>query len=255
MEGIFDSHAHYDDPRFDADRAVVLEGLPQRGVSLVMNVGADLESSAASTRLAGEYSFVYAAVGIHPQSAQEATPAALDALEVLCRQPKVRAIGEIGLDYHYLPADKALQQKAFEQQLALAGALHMPVIIHSRDAHQPTLDTLRRFCPRGVVHCFSGSAELARQLVALGLYIGFTGVVTFHNARRALEAAAAVPPDRLLIETDCPYMAPAPFRGQRCDSGMLPQVVQALAAVRGVPPQKLADQTRQNACALYGIMP
>ena len=164
------------------------------------------------------------------------------------------ALGEIGLDYYYDDASpRDVQRKIFEEQLALAKDLDVPVIIHNRDAHQDTLELLNKYRPKGIVHCFSGSAEVAKEMLRLGMYIGFTGVITFKNARRAVEAAAEVPLDRLLIETDCPYMAPEPFRGKRCDSTMLTQMAQKLAEIKGVEPQQLADQTFANACTVYGI--
>ena len=166
------------------------------------------------------------------------------------------ALGEIGLDYYYDDdAPRDIQKKIFEEQLALAKDLDVPVIIHNRDAHQDTLDLLKKYRPKGIMHCFSGSAEVAKEVLRLGMYVGFTGVITFKNARRAIEAAAEVPLDHLLIETDCPYMAPEPFRGKRCDSTMLFRMAEKLAEIKGIHPQQLADQTFHNACAVYNISP
>jgi len=253
ITGIFDSHAHYDDPAFDPDRESLLASLAGAGVEAAMTIGADLATSQAAVALAERHPFLWAAVGVHPHGAAQLPPDWLQQLEGLSAHPKVRAIGEIGYDYHYDGDWKEAQRTAFEAQLQLAARLEKPVVIHDREAHGDTLELLRRYRPAGVVHCYSGSAEMAKEVLSLGMYIGFTGVVTFKNARRALEAAAVVPLDRLLVETDCPYMAPEPFRGKRCDSTLLPHTIGRLAAVKGVSPQELADITNQNARRLFGI--
>lgn len=251
---IFDSHAHYDDPGFDADRAALLSSLPAKGIVGVVNPGCTVGGSEAVIDLAAKYPFVWAAVGIHPEEAGHAREGDLAEIERLAARPKVVAIGEIGLDYHYEDeVPRAVQLPLFEGQLALANRLHLPVIVHDREAHGDTMELLRKYRPRGVVHCFSGSVQMALELADMGLYIGFTGVVTFKNARRAVEAAGALPFDRILIETDCPYMAPEPYRGTRCDSTMLPRVVERIALLRGVSPEEAARQTAENACRLYGI--
>ncbi len=251
--GIFDSHTHYGDNRFDADRDALLEALPRRGIRFVMAAGADMPSSRRNITLAERYDYIYAAVGVHPHDAKDYTPADREELVTLAAHPKVKAIGEIGLDYHYDFSPRDCQNVVFEDQLKLAKSLNMPVIIHDREAHADTLALLQKYTPQGVMHCYSGSAEMVPALLRLGFYIGFTGVVTFKNARKALEAVAAVPLDKLLIETDCPYMAPEPFRGQRCDSSMLHGVVDAIANVKGITPQALVAATCQNACSLFGI--
>lgn len=253
ITGIFDSHAHYDDPAFDPDRESLLASLAGAGVEAAMTIGADLATSQAAVALAERHPFLWAAVGVHPHGAAQLPPDWLQQLEDLSAHPKVRAIGEIGYDYHYDGDWKEAQRAAFEAQLQLAARLEKPVVIHDREAHGDTLELLRRYRPAGVVHCYSGSAEMAKEVLSLGMYIGFTGVVTFKNARRALEAAGVVPLDRLLVETDCPYMAPEPFRGKRCDSTLLPHTIGRLAAVKGVSPQELADITNQNARRLFGI--
>ena len=253
LTNIFESHAHYYNNRFDDDRDQLLTSLHANGLRYVMNIGADLESSAAVVALADRYDFCYATVGVHPTDTSGLPGDYLEQLARLAAHPKVRAIGEIGLDYFHDPEGAATQPAFFAQQLELARDLDLPVVIHDRDAHGDTMDMLARYRPRGVVHCYSGSAEMAQELVKLGFYIGFTGVVTFKNARRALEAAAVVPADRLLVETDCPYMAPEPYRGQRCHSGMLVQVLEKLAELRGVSAQSLADQTCRNAQTLFNI--
>lgn len=254
LHGMFDSHAHYDAKPFDPDRDRLLsEGLPAAGVENVVNVGCDHASIAASIALAQKYDYVYCAVGHHPHTAKDTRADYLDDLRRLAKENKVVAIGEIGLDYHYDFSPRDVQQRVFCEQLELARALSLPVVIHSREATEDTLRILRQYRPAGIVHCFSGSAETARQVLSLGMYIGFTGVVTFKNARRTLEAAAAVPLGRLLVETDCPYMAPEPFRGKRCDSTLLAQTIRVLAAVKGIGEQELALRTAENARAVYRI--
>lgn len=248
----FDSHAHLDDPRFDADRDEIFAALAEQGP--VMNVGCDLASSERSVALAQKYPFVYASVGSHPDDADHVDGKLLDAYRRLCAEKKVRAIGEIGLDYHYEDVPRAQQIIAFEQQLELAEALKLPVIVHEREAHGDAMDIVMRHPDvRGVFHCFSGSKEMALWLVERGWYIGFTGVLTFRNARRAVEAAQALPLDRILIETDCPYMAPEPYRGRRNDSRFVPLVAAKLAELRGLTQQEAGEITAENAKRLYGI--
>lgn len=250
----FDSHAHLDDTRFNSDRAQIFAELAQHGVELVMNVGCDLASSIRSVALARQYPFVYAAVGSHPDDAAAVDGALLDRYRALCAEPKVRAIGEIGLDYYHEDVPRVQQMLAFEQQLELAEALKLPVIVHERDAHGDAMDILRRH-PNltGVFHCFSGSAEMALWLAERGWYLGFTGVVTFKNARRAVEAVQALPLDRILIETDCPYMAPEPHRGTRNDSRLVPLVAAKIAEVRGLSAEEFGRISTENAKRLFGI--
>ena len=248
----FDSHAHLDDPRFDADREEIFAVLAQQGP--VMNVGCDLPSSEASVALAHKYPFVYAAVGSHPDDAANVDGRLLDAYRRLCADARVRAIGEIGLDYHYEDVPRAQQIIAFEQQLELAEALGLPVIVHEREAHGDAMDILRRHPDvRGVFHCFSGSKEMALWLVERGWYIGFTGVLTFKNARRAVEAAQALPLDRILIETDCPYMAPVPLRGQRNEPAYIAYVCRKLAELREIDEEAAAEATFENGLRVFGL--
>lgn len=258
MQSIFDSHAHYDDPRFDEDREALLGSMAEHGVRAIMNVGNTTHANLAGIELAKRYPFVYCSIGIHPdQAAEIAAQNSRDYLDIIARQlryEKAMALGEIGLDYYYDDASpREVQRKIFEEQLALAKDLEVPVIIHDRDAHQDTLELLQKYRPKGIMHCFSGSAEFAKEILRLGMYIGFTGVITFKNARRAVEAAAEVPLDRLLIETDCPYMAPEPFRGKRCDSTMLVRMAEKLGQIKGIDSQEIADRTCENACVVYGI--
>ena len=253
LHHIFDSHAHYDDERFSEDRGQLLSSFPSQGVCRVMNAGCNLKASREGILLGKEYPFLYSAVGCHPDAADEITLESLELLRQLSQEEKVKAIGEIGLDYHYEDIPRERQIPAFEAQLKLAKELDMPVIIHSREAVEDTMRLLHAYQPRGVVHCFSGSAETAKEVLKLGMYIGVTGVITFKNARRIREVVEMAPLDRLLIETDCPYMAPEPYRGKRCDSTMLSRMAEAIAAIKGISPQEVADATCQNACRLFGI--
>ena len=252
---LFDTHAHLDDRAFDPDREELLDALPRAGLALVMNPGCSLASSLAAAALASRRDYLYAAVGSHPDAADEVCAEVLEQYRTLCRDnPKVRAIGEIGLDYHYEDVPRAVQQRAFRAQLELARELKLPVIIHDREAHEDALSILRDVPEvTGVFHCFSGSAEMARQLADKGWYIGFTGVLTFKNARRAVEAAAALPLDRIVLETDCPYMAPEPVRGTRNDPRNLPRMAQKLAEIRGLPVEEIGRITLENGKRLYRI--
>ena len=250
---LFDTHAHMDDRAFDADREELLARLPEQGIGLLMNPGCSLESSRNAVALAERYDYIYAAVGSHPDAADEVTPEVLDAYRMLCKQnKKILAIGEIGLDYHYEDIPRQRQQEAFRAQMALAQELYLPVIVHEREAHEDGLSMIKEFPEvTGVFHCFSGSAELAKQLVSRGWFLGFTGVLTFKNARRALEAAAALPRDRVVIETDCPYMSPEPFRGRRNDPRNLYRMAEALAQLWQVSPQEAQAITYENGRRLY----
>ena len=252
---LFDTHAHYDDEAFDPDRELLLESLPQRGVALVVNPGCDLESSRKAVAYAAEYPHVYAAVGIHPENCGGFTPADMDALRQLAQQPKVVAIGEIGLDYYWAEnPPRELQQQVLRSQLALARELRLPVIFHDRDAHGDSLAIVKEFPDvTGVFHCFSGSYEMAKELIRRGWYIGFTGVVTFKNARKAVEVAEKIPLDRILIETDCPYMAPEPFRGRRNDPSLVPFVAKKIAEIRGISAEEAAAATEENAKRLFQL--
>lgn len=254
ISNIFDTHAHYADHAFDGDRGQILAELPQKGVKYVMLASSSLEDTAENSVLAEKYDYIYAAAGVHPENA-DTTPA--DYLEKVRQTalncPKVRAIGEIGLDYHYEGYDREKQIVLFEEQLELAKELGLPVIIHSRDAWEDTFQILKKHRPKGILHCFSGSAETAREIVKLGMYIGFTGVLTFKNAKKAIKALAEVPMDRLLLETDCPYMAPVPFRGKRCDSSMIAYTAEKAAEIKGTDVQELVDITCENGKRIYSI--
>ena len=253
---LFDTHAHYDDEAFDPDRQLLLESLPQRGVALVVNPGCDLPSSRKAVSYAAEYPHVYAAVGIHPENCGDFTPADIDALRQLAQQPKVVAIGEIGLDYYWEQnPPRPFQQQVLRAQLALARDLRLPEIFHHRDAHGDSLSIVREFPEvTGVFHCFSGSPEMAKELLDMGWYLGFDGPVTYKNARRAPEVAAVTPLDRMLIETDSPYMTPVPYRGQRNDSSYVRLVAEKLAEWKNVPVELLAHATLENGKRLFRIV-
>lgn len=252
---LFDTHAHFDDEQFDADRDEVLKSLKSYGVGNIVNIGSSMKTSRTSVALAEKYDFVYATVGVHPSETGELCEADIDELKRLAANPKVRAIGEIGLDYHY-PDDvePSIQKKWFVRQLELAKELDMPVVIHDRESKGECLEILKEHkISNGVVHCFSGSAETAREILKLGMMISFTGVLTFKNAKKAIAACAAVPLDRLMIETDCPYMSPEPHRGKRNFSGYVEFVARKMAEIKGVSYDELVDITERNAKRFYGI--
>ncbi len=251
---LFDTHAHMNDRAFDADRQALLKSLPQTGIGLLMNAGCSLESSREGITLAESYPWIYASVGSHPDVADEVDEAAIEAYRMLCKHSKVKAIGEIGLDYHYEDIPRDIQQKAFRMQMALAQELDMPVIVHEREAHEDGMSIVKEFpTVKGVFHCYSGSAEMARQLVDLGWYIGFTGVLTFKNARKAVETAASIPLERIVLETDCPYMAPTPYRGKRNHPGYLYRMAEQLADIRGICVEEIHRITTENGKRLYRI--
>lgn len=250
----FDSHAHLNDRRFDGDRDAVLANMAERQVTGMMNVGCCLESSLQCIALAEAHPGIWAAIGSHPDHADLVDEALLDRYRALCAHPKVKAIGEIGLDYHYEDVPRAIQQQAFRSQLALARELDLPVIVHEREAHGDALEILKDFPDvTGVFHCYSGSWEMAQLLLKQGWYLGFTGAVTFKNARRAVEVVENAPLHRLLIETDCPYMAPEPFRGRRCDPSMVPLMAAKIAEIKGVTPEEAGRITAENARRLFRI--
>ena len=252
---LFDTHAHLDADAFDLDREELIESLPGQGLALVMNPGCDEPSSHAAIELAEKYDFIYAAVGSHPDAADLVDEAMIARYRDLCKaHPKVKAIGEIGLDYHYEDIPREIQKRAFRMQMELARELNLPVIVHEREAHEDGMAIVEEFPDvTGVFHCYSGSAEMAKVLVKKGWYIGFTGVLTFKNARKALEVASAIPLDRIVIETDCPYMAPAPFRGQRNDPGKIYRMAERLAELRELPLEEIHRITLENGKRLYRI--
>ena len=249
---IFDSHAHYDDPAFDADREELLAALPGMGVGRVVDCGADLASSRKAADLAERYPYFYAAAGIHPEEAHDLPEDWEEQLNHLLALPKMVAVGEIGLDYHFEEnPPRETQKDVFEKQIMLANALSLPIIVHDRDAHGDTMELLRKHKPCGVVHCFSGSVEMAKEVLRLGMYLGLGGAVTFKNARVPVEVAKMGPTDRLLLETDCPSRAPVPFRGKRNDSSLIAQTAERIAEIRGEDAQELIDRAAANASRLF----
>ena len=252
---LFDTHAHYDSGAFNADRLEVLAAMPEKGVELILNPGCDLESSKTAVELAGRFPFVYAAVGVHPSDCEGFSQDTLDGLRNLAAHPKVRAVGEIGLDYYWKdnPAHN-VQQNVFHAQLELAEELGLPVIVHDREAHRDCLEAVKAH-PNvtGVYHCYSGSLEDARILVKLGWMLSFTGVVTYKNARKSLEVIDWLPMDRIMVETDSPYLTPEPFRGQRNDSGKVYRVAETIAQVKGMDPEEAARITLENGKRFFRI--
>ena len=253
---IFDSHAHYDDEAFEEDRIKVIDELKENNIVGVLNCGASLEGARDSVELAKKNDFFYAAVGIHPEYANIVNEAVTNELKELAKFEKVRAIGEIGLDYYYEEnPEREVQKAAFRAQMALAQQLKLPVIIHDRDAHEDTLNILKEFPEvKGVVHCFSGSVEFSEECLKLGYYIGVTGVVTFKNAKKILEVVATVPMDRLLVETDCPYMAPVPYRGKRNRSEYIAEIITKIAEIKGISTHEVEAITVENVKRLLKLM-
>ena len=250
----FDTHAHYDDRAFDDDRYALLDSVHDAGVELIVDPGCDLKSSRASIALAERFPFVYAAVGIHPEELQDSTPEILAEISALAEDPKCVAIGEIGLDYYWDASHKEEQKLLFRQQLQLALELDKPVIIHDREAHGDCFEIVRDYPGlRGVFHCYSGSAEMAKELLKDGWYLGFDGPVTYKNARKTLEVLAICPPERILIETDSPYLSPVPHRGKRNDSRNLRYIVQTIAENLRLEPETVAEITLENGKRLFGI--
>lgn len=254
---LFDTHAHYDSAQFDGDRDALLRSMPAHGVQYILNPGCTLATSQQAVSYARTYPFVYAAVGIHPENIEAGWESDLDAIRALAQQePKVRAIGEIGLDYYWGKDERsrAQQQVVFRRQMALAAALDLPVIVHDRDAHRDCLEITRLFPQvRGVYHCYAGSVEMAKELLERGYFLSFTGVITFKNARRAIDVVRAVPLDRLLIETDAPYMAPEPYRGKRNSSLYVYRMAETIAAIKGLPVEEVARATTANGKCLFRI--
>lgn len=252
---IFDSHAHYDDESFNEDRDKVIQELIENDIVGILNCGASLQGAIDSVKLADKYNIFYAAVGIHPEFANIVDEEVIDKLMELAENKKVRAIGEIGLDYHYEEnPSREIQKNAFIKQMELAEKLNLPVVIHDRDAHEDTLNILKKF-PKviGVIHCFSGSSEFAKECLKLGYYIGFTGVVTFKNAKKIVEVAKIVPEDRMLLETDCPYMAPEPNRGKRNRSDYIEYIAEKIADIRRDIPINVKNQTIANTKRLFNL--
>lgn len=254
IDDIFDTHAHYDDEQFDVDRDEVLRSMPENGVRTIMNCAVDVPTALKSIQLAEKYDFIYAAVGLHPEELNHIPETdTFEIAELIAKNKKVKALGEIGLDYHWKEVSREKQLYFFEQQVIIANGLQVPVIVHDREAHEDTLEILKKYKPCGVVHCFSGSAETARELLEIGMYIGIGGAVTFKNAKKIIKVAEILPTDRLLLETDCPYMSPAPFRGKRNDSSRISFVAQKIAEIKGESAQSIVDAAAQNGKKLFNI--
>ena len=254
FDGIFDSHCHYDDHAFDGDREAVIESLFAGGVEYLMHAATDEASALYGIAAAEKYKNYYTSVGFHPENCDDTPDDFIAVLErLLPMSSKIKAVGEIGLDYHYEGYDRDRQLYIFEQQVRFANEHDLPVIVHSRNATEDTMEILTRLRPKGVMHCFSGSAETAAEVVKLGMYVGFTGVLTFKNSKKAKKACAAAGLDRILIETDCPYMAPEPYRGQRSDSLMCRETAKAAAEIFGTDTQAVIEKTNENARILFGI--
>ena len=247
---IFDSHAHYDDAKFDKIRDELLEALPRHGVCGVINCGCDTLSSKKALAYAEKYPYIYAAVGVHPENIGGGTAAEI---EELSKHKKCVAIGEIGLDYYWVSDNKEEQIALFEEQLILANRLRLPVIVHDRDAHADTLELLKKLRPRGVVHSFSGSAQMAKEILNLGMYIGIGGVITFKNAKKLPEVVEMLPEDRFLLETDAPYLTPVPYRGEINHSDMIYYTAKKIAELRSTTVEQVLSSARKNTENLFGI--
>lgn len=250
---IFDTHSHYDDDQFDNDRFSLLSSLKEKGVDKVVSCGCDIKSSRVNQILAQKFDNYYFAAGFHPENLEGFDISNLDEIKKIAQDEKCLAIGEIGLDYHWMSSTKEKQIEFFKQQILLAKELDMPVIVHDREAHGDTLDILKELKPKGVLHCFSGSKEMAKEIIKIGMYIGLNGVVTFKNARKSLEVVKEIPLDRLVLETDCPYLAPEPHRGKRNDSSYIPFIAKRIGEVLQMDAQEILDITNQNAHRLYEL--
>lgn len=253
MNFIFDTHAHYNDKAFNEDRTKLLDSFTESGILGVINCGTDIEESKNSIALSKEYDFMYCAVGFHPEEISKATENYIDEIKKLASHKKCVAIGEIGLDYYWVKDNKEDQKRIFTEQVILANELNLPVIIHSRDAHNDTLEILKKYKPKGVLHCFSGSVEVMKEVLKLGMYIGLGGAVTFKNARVPLEVAKELPLERLLLETDCPYMSPVPMRGKRNQSTYISFVAEKIAEVKNLTKEEVLATANNNAFKLFNI--
>lgn len=251
---LFDTHTHLDDEKFDTDRDEVISSLKEQGVSLLVNIGADMKSSQESIKLAEKYDFIYASVGVHPCDTKNLTDEDINTLETMAQHEKVVAIGEIGLDYYWDEPEREIQKEWFLKQLLLAKKLNMPYIVHDRDAHADTLEIIKKAdYTNGVMHCFSGSVQMAQEVIKMGMYVSLSGTVTFKNAKKAQEVAHVVPLDKLLIETDSPYLTPEPFRGKRNNSALVRYTAEKIADIRGLTFEELARITLDNGKRFYNI--
>ena len=250
---IFETHAHYDDEAFDDDRESLILSLKDRGVVGIVSCGCDIASTVANQNLSHSFDNFYFAAGFHPENLEDFSVEDLEKLEPFFADEKCVAVGEIGLDYHWMNSTKEKQRELFVAQIELAKAKGLPVIVHDREAHGDTLDILKATKPSGVLHCFSGSVEMAREVIKLGMFLGFNGVATFKNARKIPEVIREIPLDRIVLETDCPYLAPEPHRGKRNDSSFIPFIAQRIGEILGISAQEVLDVTNKNARALYNL--
>lgn len=253
---IFDTHAHYDDDTFEIDRELLLKKLISKDVRCIVNASVDIESSIKSIELSNNYSYIYAAVGIHPQNIENSNfkNNYIEELEnLIINNSKVVAIGEIGLDYYFNSENKSSQIKVFEEQIELSLKHDLPILVHDREAHGDTLEILKKYKPKGIVHCFSGSLEMAQEIIKLGMYIGIGGVVTFKNAKTILDVVREIPLENIVLETDAPYLAPVPFRGKRCDSSYIKYVAEKISEIKSIDVKKVYEQTFKNAMNLFKI--
>lgn len=250
---IFDTHAHYDDEAFDSDRESLISSLKDRGVVGIVSCGCDISSTVANQNLSHSFDDFYFAAGFHPENLEDFSVEDLEKLEQFLADEKCVAVGEIGLDYHWMTLTKEKQKEFFVAQIELAGKKGLPVIVHDREAHGDTLDILKATKPNGVLHCFSGSVEMAREVIKLGMFVGFNGVATFKNARKIPEIIKEIPLERIVLETDCPYLAPEPHRGKRNDSSFIPFIAQRIGEILGISAQAVLDVTNKNARALYNL--
>ena len=253
---LFDSHAHYNDSQFDGDRFEILDSMEKNGIGYIVNASDSMSSIEKILPLCEKYDFLYAAVGVHPEEVADMCDEDIERLKEYSKHKKVCAIGEIGLDYHYDDVPKELQKKWFERQISLAEEVRLPIIVHDRDAHGDCLDILAKHDIQkigGVMHCYSGSAEMAKEVMALGMYFGFGGTLTFKNAKKVEKAAEEIPLGRILLETDCPYLAPEPYRGRRNSSLFMHYVAERLAQIKGLPLSEVERITTENAKKFYRI--
>ena len=251
---IFDTHAHYDDEAFDSDREELLNSMHENGVLGIVNASADINSSISSVKLSEKYSYIFAAVGIHPENLDALSEDYIQQIKKIATEnKKVVAIGEIGLDYHFRSDNKEKQIEVFENQVKLANSIDLPVIVHDREAHKDTFDILKKHNPKGIVHCFSGSAEMAIEIVKLGMKLGIGGVLTFKNAKTIVEVVRQIPLSHLVLETDAPYLAPVPFRGKRCNSSYIKFVAEKIAEIKNISAQEVYKETFKNALEVYNI--
>lgn len=251
---IFDTHAHYDDEAFESDREELLNSMHEGGVLGIVNASADINSSLSSVKLSEKYPYVFAAVGVHPENLDGLSEDYTEQIKKIATEhKKVVAIGEIGLDYHFRSDNKEKQIEVFENQVKLANSLDLPVIVHDREAHKDTFDILKKYNPKGIVHCFSGSVEMAKEIVKLGMKLGIGGVLTFKNAKTIVEVVKQIPLSHLVLETDAPYLAPVPFRGKRCNSSHIKFVAEKIAEIKNISAQEVYKETFKNALEVYNI--